>query len=142
MPKDDSELSVLEQRVMLAILRLHPNGYGITIQEGLSKDTGKNYSVGSIYTALDRLEDKGFVKSKMGEATAERGGRKKQHFTLTAEGQMALEAAMNSWDVLRSRAGLIKGAFARAIRKGLGLYFRTASLPIIGSHRWVSRCHR
>lgn len=103
--KRNLELSALEQQIMLVILRLSPNAYGISIQDRLFEDTGRNYSFGSIYTALERLEDKGFIKSRTGEATAERGGKRKQYFVLSAEGQFALETAMNAWDRLRAGAG-------------------------------------
>ena len=99
--RDLTELSALEQKIMLVILRQHPNAYGISIMDKLHEDTGKMYQVGSVYAALERLEEKGFVKSRQGEATAERGGKRKLHFILTGVGQSSLEAAMNSWDVLR-----------------------------------------
>jgi PadR family transcriptional regulator PadR len=111
-PKKQSyDLSALEQKIMLVIMRQNPNAYGISIQDRLKEDTGKEYSFGSIYAALERLEDKGFVKSRVGEATAERGGKAKQYYVLSGEGQAALEAAMNTWDVLRAGAGL-NGALA------------------------------
>ncbi len=99
--RDLTELSALEQKIMLVILRQHRNAYGISIMDKLHEDTGKMYQVGSVYAALERLEEKGFVKSRQGEATAERGGKRKLHFILTGVGQSSLEAAMNSWDVLR-----------------------------------------
>jgi PadR family transcriptional regulator, regulatory protein PadR len=54
---------------MLAILRLRPEAYGVALQKELKKRTGREYSVGAIYAVLDKLESKGFVKSKQGEAT-------------------------------------------------------------------------
>jgi PadR family transcriptional regulator PadR len=111
MPRDDTELSALEQRVLMAILRLNPNAYGISIQDKLQEVTGKEHSLGSIYAVLERLEEKGFIKSRTGEATAERGGRRKQHYVLAAEGEAALQEAMNTWKVL-SRGIRLKGATA------------------------------
>jgi PadR family transcriptional regulator PadR len=111
MTRDNFELSLLEQRTLLAIMRLKDSAYGISIQNCLLETTGKEYSVGSIYSALDRLEDDGFVKSRTGEATKERGGKKKQYFSLTGEGVCALDAAMNSWDALRGTAAW-QGVFA------------------------------
>lgn len=96
------ELGMLEQRLMLAILRLQPAAYGVALQKELKARTGRNYSVGTVYAALDRLEDSGFVKSKEGEATAARGGRAKLYFSLTAPGQTALQASLNVIDNLRA----------------------------------------
>jgi PadR family transcriptional regulator PadR len=95
-------LRQLEQFVMLAILRLQPTAYGVSLQQELESRTGREYSTGAIYAALDRLEDKGFVKSKQGEATRERGGRAKLYFSLTAPGQVALQASLNAVDNLRA----------------------------------------
>jgi DNA-binding PadR family transcriptional regulator len=99
------DLSTLEQKVMLVIVGLNPKAYGISIQDRLKEDTGKEYSFGSIYAALERLEEKGFVKSRLGEATAERGGKRKQYYTVTGEGHVALRKAQDVWDVLRAGAG-------------------------------------
>src|SRR6266851_3649528 len=77
------QIGQLEQLVMLAILRLRPEAYGVALQKELKTRTGREYSVGAIYAVLDKLEGKGFVKSKQGEATPERGGRAKLYFNLT-----------------------------------------------------------
>ena len=95
-------LSNLEQMTMLAILRLHPDAYGISIQDELRERTGRAPSIGSIYAALDRLERKGLVEGRRGEPTPERGGRAKLHFTLTAGGSATLEQSMRALDSLRS----------------------------------------
>lgn len=96
------ELGMLEQRLMLAIQRLQPGAYGVALQKELKLRTGREYSVGTIYAALDRLEANGLVKSKQGEATAERGGRAKLYFSLTASGQAALQASLKVIDNLRA----------------------------------------
>ena len=90
----NGDLSALEQQVMLAMLRLHPSAYGITIQEFVAEKTGKKLSVGSIYAALDRLQDKGYAVSRRGEPTTERGGRAKIYFTLTASGESTLRRSL------------------------------------------------
>jgi PadR family transcriptional regulator PadR len=100
------QLGQLEQFVMLAILRLQPTAYGVALQKELEQRTGREYSTGAIYAVLDRLEDKGLVKSKTGEVTAERGGRAKLYFSLTAPGQTALQASLRAIDNLRSNAPL------------------------------------
>ena len=69
------ELTTLEQHLLLAVLGLHPNAYGVSIREHIRERTGREPSTGSVYASLDRLEEKGFVRSRQGEATAERGGK-------------------------------------------------------------------
>lgn len=98
-PKTD--LSALEQQIMLAMMRLHPSAYGITIQDHLAEKIGKKPSVGSIYAALDRLEDKGYAVSRRGEPTAERGGRAKIYFTLTASGESTLRRSLDALRTLQ-----------------------------------------
>ena len=88
------EIGALEQRVLLAVMALHPDGYGVSLQDHIEKRTKKAPSIGSIYAALDRLEEKGFVKSRAGEKTAERGGRRKLHFIVTATGERALRESL------------------------------------------------
>jgi PadR family transcriptional regulator len=96
------QIGQLEQLIMLAILRLQPAAYGVALQKELKLRAGREYSVGAIYATLDKLEGKGFVKSKQGEATPERGGRAKFYFSLTAPGQAALRASLNAVDSLRA----------------------------------------
>ncbi|MCA8895972.1 MAG: helix-turn-helix transcriptional regulator [Hyphomicrobiales bacterium] len=95
------DLSLLEQRIMLAILRQHPNAYGVSIQDEIRTRSGKDYSFGSIYTALGRLEDNGFIESRAGEASATRGGRRKLYFELTGMGSRVLDQELNATDALR-----------------------------------------
>lgn len=76
---------------VLQVLQLHPNdAYGVSIGDHLEERTGKRPSIGALYTTLDRLEAKGYVSSSWGEATAERGGRRKKYFKLQAAGQFAM----------------------------------------------------
>src|SRR5215831_8643977 len=90
------ELTTLEQHLLLAIIGLHPNAYGLSIQEYIKDRTGREPSTGSIYASLDRLEEKGFVKSRQGEATPERGGKRKLHFTITGSGQHTLRESLQA----------------------------------------------
>jgi PadR family transcriptional regulator PadR len=90
------QIGQLEQHVLLAILRLQPVAYGISIQQELVARTKREYSIGAIYAVLDKLERKGFVAPKQGEVTAQRGGRAKLYFNLTAPGQVALRASLNA----------------------------------------------
>src|SRR6516225_9186942 len=103
------DLTTLEQHLLLAVLGLHPNAYGVSIQEHIKERIGREPSTGSVYASLDRLEEKGFVKSRQGEATAERGGKRKLYFTITAKGQHALRASLQAIDAL-SRGLAWKGA--------------------------------
>lgn len=108
---DINELTVSEQHTLLAIMRQHPNAYGVSIRDEIKERTGKEYSFGSIYAVLERLEDRGMIESREGQATASRGGRKKLYFTITGAGQKALQASLNAMDSMRSGLKL-KGALA------------------------------
>jgi DNA-binding PadR family transcriptional regulator len=98
-------LGSLEQSVLYAILRLRNDAYGVGIQQEIASQTGREMSFGSIYTTLDRLEKKGFVLSRTGEATAVRGGRAKKYFQVTGAGQAALHSAQRAIDALRHDLG-------------------------------------
>jgi DNA-binding PadR family transcriptional regulator len=95
------DLTLPEQQTLLAILIQHPNAYGVSIRDEILKRTGREYSFGSIYAVLERLEDKGLIGSREGEVTAARGGRRKQYFTVTALGQTALQASLRAVDSMR-----------------------------------------
>ncbi len=96
------DLTALEQQTLLAVLRLHPRGYGVSIRDEIDQQTGRGISFGTIYATLDRLSSKGYLASKSGEPTAERGGRRKLYFIITARGQVALRQALQSLDALRA----------------------------------------
>lgn len=95
------ELTTAEQQTLLAIMIQHPNAYGVSIRDEIRKRVDREYSFGSIYAVLERLEDRGMISSREGEATAARGGRKKQYFTITAPGQLALQASLRAVDAMR-----------------------------------------
>jgi len=87
-------LGEFEQSVLLAIAHLSQAGedvYGVTIRQLIESRTERSVPVGALYTALDRLERKGFVSSRMGDPTPSRGGRAKRHFVLRPGGVAALE---------------------------------------------------
>src|SRR5687768_6927263 len=75
-----------ELMVMLALIRLGDEAYGVPISQEIEHQSGRGVAVGSVYNALERLEEKGLVKSRLGEATSERGGRAKRYFKVTGEG--------------------------------------------------------
>jgi len=85
MTKGD-HLGAFELTVILVLIRLGDNGYGVPICEEIEMRTGRDVAIGSVYAALERLEHKGFVRSQLGEPTAERGGRAKKYFHVTARG--------------------------------------------------------
>src|SRR5713101_8148672 len=79
-------LGNFELMVMLAVLRIGQNAYGVPVARELEETTSRDVLLGSVYAALDRLETKGLVSSSIGEPTAERGGRAKKYFKVTAKG--------------------------------------------------------
>ena len=84
-------LGSLEQIVLLALVRLRDNAYGLTVRRDISERTGRDISIGAVYATLERLEKNGYVTSFTGAPTAERGGRRKRYFRIQAGGQRALE---------------------------------------------------
>jgi PadR family transcriptional regulator PadR len=83
-------LSSHDEMLLLAILSLGDNAYGLTIRKEVSRATGKDWSIGAIYDPLYRLEKKRYVESSLTEPTAERGGRSKRIFRITTQGTRAL----------------------------------------------------
>jgi DNA-binding PadR family transcriptional regulator len=83
-------LSRSEEIILIAILKLGDDAYGAAIRRRLKQDTGAEWSFGSIYTALNTLTRRGYVKKRRGEPTAERGGRHKCLYKITAAGKEAL----------------------------------------------------
>jgi PadR family transcriptional regulator PadR len=94
-------LGEFEQRVLLAIVRLRADAYGSTIRREIEERTGRSIAIGALYTALDRLERKGFVASALSDPTPQRGGRAKRYFHLRPSGAAALrrshEALARMW---------------------------------------------
>ncbi|MBI1767716.1 MAG: PadR family transcriptional regulator [Bacteroidetes bacterium] len=79
-----------EELVLLSVASLHGNAYGVTIKEVIEKQTNRSISIGALHSTITRLEEKGFLKSWLGEPTQERGGRRKRHFEVTHQGKVAL----------------------------------------------------
>jgi PadR family transcriptional regulator PadR len=86
-------LGTLELAAMLAVARLTDKAYGLAIRRDLAERTGRDYSVGALYTTLQRLEDKGLLTSRHSDPLPIRGGRSRRHFTLTGAGSRALREA-------------------------------------------------
>lgn len=97
-------LGEFEQLLLLAIVHLGQDAYGVTIRQEVEARTGRDVAIGALYTSLDRLERKGFVRSVMSEPTMERGGRSKRCFHIRPAGATALrqsrERLARMWDGL------------------------------------------
>jgi DNA-binding PadR family transcriptional regulator len=106
MPRRE-HLGEFEQIVLLAILRLGDNGYGVPIRREIEKRTRRSLTVGSLYSTLERLEQKGYITSWFGDPTPERGGRSKRYFKVKPLGLRALresrEALAAMWEGLESQ---------------------------------------
>jgi len=93
-------LGELEQIVLLALIRLGDNAYGVPIRLDIEKRTRRTLSIGALYRTLERLEEKGFVSSRTGDPTPERGGRAKRFFRAEAPGLQALRRTRDALDVM------------------------------------------
>lgn len=91
-------LGVFEQAVLVAVLHLRGDGYGRTILKNVHQRLGREGAASAVYATLDRLEAKGLLVSREGAATAQRGGRARRHFTVTAAGVRALNDARQASD--------------------------------------------
>jgi PadR family transcriptional regulator, regulatory protein PadR len=89
-------LGEFEHLVLLAVLRLADDAYGMRVRREIAGRTGRDVTIGAVYATLERLEAKGLVVSRMGEPTSERGGRAKRSFLLTGAGVEALNRAQES----------------------------------------------
>ena len=89
-------LGGLELQVLLAVMQLGDRAYGVPIADAIEDASGREVAAGSIYITLDRLESKGFVASRVGEPTPERGGRAKTYFRVTGKGVRAVRAAQRT----------------------------------------------
>ncbi len=92
-------LGEFEQLVLLAVMRLEGEAYAVPIRQEIEARTSRSVARGALYVTLDRLEEKGYLKSWLADATAERGGRPKRFYEVKPAGSRALEY---SWAALRS----------------------------------------
>ena len=103
----DTYLGEFEQIVLLAILRLGEDAYAIPVREEIEMRTGRRVARGALYTALERLEVKGCLRSRMSDPLPERGGRSRRYYTVTPSGLGALRtsraALLALWKGLESR---------------------------------------
>lgn len=93
-----------ELLILLAVRRLDPEAYGVTILEELEERTRRSLTLGTVYKTLGRLESKGYLETRTAPPTGERGGRRKKLYTLTAAGLEAARSALH--DLRRLTDGL------------------------------------
>ena len=86
-------LGEFEQLLLLAVLRLGDEAYGVTIRQAIETATGRDVSAGAVYTALGRLEQRGLVTSRPGESAPERTGMRRRYYTVRPEGARRLVRA-------------------------------------------------
>ena len=96
-------LGEFEQLILLALVRLGPDAYGATVRREIEERAGREVSISAVYTTLERLEQKGLVRSRIGEPTPERGGRRRRHFALLPLGARSLR------DAYRAISGMTAG---------------------------------
>lgn len=87
----DQSLGEFEELVLLMVAALHNEAYGVLILESLEKKMERSFNISAVHVVLKRMEDKGFVKSRFGGITAERGGRRKKFYVITALGKKMLD---------------------------------------------------
>ncbi len=106
---DRDHLGGFEHVVILALMRLREDAYGVTVRQEIEARTGREVSIGAVYATLDRLERKGYVKSHLGEPTAERGGRSKRFFRVTSGGKAVVKRTHAALSRLTDGLAFIRG---------------------------------
>jgi DNA-binding PadR family transcriptional regulator len=96
-------LGTLELIVLLSVICLGTEAYGMPIRDEIHRRIGRNISFGAVYVTLQRLESKGLVKSRMGEPTAERGGRAKKFFRVSKAGLQAVRRSQDAIEAMSIR---------------------------------------
>jgi DNA-binding PadR family transcriptional regulator len=105
-------LTDFELMILLAILRIGDDAYGVPIAKEIENTGGRTALLGAIYAALDRLEENGLVTSSYGDPTPERGGRAKRYFKVTAKGLKAVKDTRRAFTALWSGIPQLKGGTA------------------------------
>ena len=106
---DRRHLTDFELMILLAILRIGEEAYGVPIAREIEETGRRRVLVAAIYAALDRLEDNGLVTSSFGDPTPERGGRSKRVFKVTAKGLKAVKETQRAFTALWSGIPQLKG---------------------------------
>ena len=97
-------LGEFEELVLLAVCSLPGDAYGVSVQQAIERTAGRRCTLGSVYSALDRLERKGCLSSELGGSTPEAGGRRKRFFVITPLGRSRLEKVRKIREALWQRA--------------------------------------
>jgi len=105
-------LGNFELMVLLALVRLGDDAYGVSISETIESTTGREVLVASVYAALERLGRKGFITSKLGEPTPERGGRAKRYFRISAKGLREVRETKAAFTKLWREVPALSGGIA------------------------------
>ena len=105
--KATAVLGEFEQLVLLALVRLGPEAYGATIRREIEARTGRELAISAVYITLDRLEVKGLVRSRIGDPTPQRGGRRRKHFVILPAGRRAIAHACRAFGQMAEGLGLI-----------------------------------
>jgi DNA-binding PadR family transcriptional regulator len=108
-----TSLGDVEHFVLIALLRLGGESYSVAIMDEIHDRTGRGVAQAAVYIALRRLEEKGLLLSRVGEATAERGGRAKRHFRLTPAGTKQLRKAREAFEQMWAGADELAGKTSR-----------------------------
>lgn len=87
-------LGEFEELVLLTVGSLHLSAYGVAIMDEINEQSRRQVNISAVHAVLRRLEEKGLLRSEMGGATNERGGRRKRYFKLTMEGKQAIDESM------------------------------------------------
>ncbi len=106
-------LGSFEQLVLLAVLRLRDDAYGMSVRQEIERQTGDGASLGAVYATLERLEGKGLVRSRSAPGGAERGGRARRYFTVESAGAEALQRTFEVTDRMRLGVPLLAPAGGR-----------------------------
>jgi PadR family transcriptional regulator PadR len=101
-----SPIGDFEQKILFALIHLGADAYGVSIRQEIEERTGRAISAGALYTALDRLEKRGFISSRLGDPTPQRGGKRKRLYTVEPSGERALA---DIYESLKLMAGGLRG---------------------------------
>lgn len=100
----NQKLGEFEEIVLLFVAAQHEEAYGLSVTKAIESELGRSVTMSSVHTSLYRLEEKGFVESKIGDSDGNRRGRRKRIFVITAQGKSALhgarDARMRVWDLI------------------------------------------
>ena len=103
---DEYQLDTTELLLLMAMMRLGSQAYGVPLREEVMERSGRSISRAATYVALDRLEERGFVKSRLGEPTKERGGRAKRFYEIRAGGVRAVNEMLSGVGCMAKGLGL------------------------------------